>query len=263
MKQNLLTVIALGICLTTYGQQINENSLSRPQKGLFDYFKRGQNLLADTSDGGFEPNLSSLGLSVDLLARPEDFSAGNFLSPKGTGNYSETLWGIKDKTAKTFRGMYEINLEIQSPSTTNDTSATLNRILSSGGVGNISGVIKSGFFGSENKRGVTLSVIPAFSWQNSKQLKDTTTNSFAFGSIKGSLSLWTGPILITVQGSYNYVLGNADELIAKSINKKLIWTGMIALKISKDYYFQFKALIPESSFKNEMMEFSIVKTIKL
>lgn len=263
MKHQLLTLVSILAFITSYGQHINENSLNKPQKGLFDYFKRGQQPLADTTDGGFEPNLSSLGLSVDLLARPEDFTAGNFIAPKGTGNYSETIWGKKDNVLKSFRGMYEINLEVQSPSTTNDTSATLNRILSSGGVGNISGVIKTGFFGSENKRGITLSVIPAFSWQNAKQLKDTTTNSFAFGSLRGSLSMWTGPILITVQGSYNYVLGNSEELIARDLNKKLIWTGMLALKLSNEYYFQFKALIPDKSFKNEMMEFSIVKTIKL
>ncbi|MCC5908806.1 MAG: hypothetical protein JJU13_21485 [Balneolaceae bacterium] len=245
-----------------FGQHINQNSLNNPRNSLVEYLT--PRTLTTEVEVDFEPELSSLDLSVDIVLRPEDFTAGNFLSPRATGNYSDLLWGIKDNDPQTFRGMYDINLDIQAPTTTNDASATVNRILSSGGVGNLNASLKIGFFEKDNSRGITLSISPSFSWQNSKQLIETNSDSFAFFSIKSSITAWGGPMLITVQAAQNNILGNnLENIIAMDIDNSFVITTMAALKLNEDFYFQVKALVSESSFNNEMIEIGIVRTIGL
>jgi hypothetical protein len=136
-------------------------------------------------------------------------------------------------------------------------------MLASGGVGSLSGELHAGFYGDKNVRGIKLSFIPSFSWQNGKQLIDTSTNSFSFGGLKGSVSMWTGPILLTFQGAYYSVLSNSDEPIAKYIDKNFVWTVMAAVRIGEQSFLQVKSLVPEKKLTREMLEISFVRTLNI
>jgi hypothetical protein len=81
--------------------------------------------------------------------------------------------------------------------------------------------------------------------------------------LKGSVSMWTGPILLTFQGAYYSVLSNSDEPIAKYIDKNFVWTVMAAVRIGEQSFLQVKSLVPEKKLTREMLEISFVRTLNI
>jgi len=237
------------------------NSLNQSNRTFIPWIKGTQ----FEEEDPFEIKLDTLSLGFNLMVRPEDFDAGNFVALGGIGSYQRHLWGKKaDGTPEKFRGIFGVNLKIQSPSTGKDTTATLNRIYSSGSVGNINGVFKIGYIAIDNYDGIALSISPNFNWQDSKVLLDTTSNNFAYFSFKSSLSIWSGPILLNGTVEYYKVLrGDSDNIISSKLNESLSICINVGINIGNGLYAQGRYVIPTKTTESsmELFEFALTKTL--
>jgi hypothetical protein len=211
-----------------------------------------------------EPKLTPLITSFDVMFRPEDFDAGNYVAPRISGSYSKKI----GKGDKALQFNYQFNLQLQSPQTTQDSTAMLSRLLSSGAVGSLSGSLNASYSSKDNTSGIILAVYPTLSWQSSQLLKDSNPNDFQYYSTRASLTLWTGPIIGVFQASYSNTFGNPPSFINDSLDKKWVYNALIGVSIAQNYYLQIKFLttpikVPEGVEKSnqEKFEISVVRTL--
>lgn len=259
----ILLIFTILIATNAIGQNIANKSFYTSSSSLINLFRP---LQMEEELDLFQPNLDTLNLGFDLMLRPEDFDAGNFLAIGGIGTYQRYLWGIVDSTKerKNFRGMFEFNLKIQAPSTGKDSSTTLNRLYSSGSVGSFYGVLNVGYISKLNSNGVTLSLAPILNWQDSKVLTDTTSSNFGFFSIRTSLSAWTGPVILNATLEYYKVFGAiGNNIIAAKLNESINIRLNAGIHIGGGYYTQITYAIPANNPAEStgLFEISLTKNL--
>jgi len=217
-------------------------------------------------ENSFKPELDTLAFTFGIMLRPEDLTAGNILSIAGNANYQSYAWGV-DSTGPTsqFRGMYELGLKIQSPSTTKDSVATINRIHSSDGTVYGYAGLKCGFFGERNKIGVLLTLNPTFQLQNSKQLLTGNFPNFVFFRGKMAISGWTGPFVLSYQASWNVVFGAPGELVEENLDHVWVSSFTFLVRLGLSSYFQIKYAQPQKGFNytQERLEAGYIQSIDL
>jgi hypothetical protein len=153
------------------------------------------------------PTLEGINISAAFLVRSEDIQAGNYIAPSANGHFEQRLFGAN----KPLRGQWYVNLAIQAPSTADDSAAYLNRLMASGGTGNLSLGTKVGLYGRENRSGAMLSLQGRVSWTNQQQLSQGAIPSLGFGSVRLSGSFWGGPLIGAVEVSGNRLFSEPSD----------------------------------------------------
>jgi len=187
------------------------------------------------------------------MTRPEDFQSGNFVAPRINGTYSGSIKG---------KFNWGINLNIQSPQTTKDTTAMTNRLLSSGGVGSISGNLNFSSFAKDTTSGFTFSVLPTFYWQNSQVVNNVTADGFAYYATRFNAQFWAGPIIISLQGSYYNIFSGSPKFIDHSMSNQFIWNIYGALYLDKGWYIQIKGVLGRPNISKESFDVGFVKKLE-
>ena len=270
-KLAILLIISQLTALCAFAQIDEINSTS----GNYSSLVRLLGLSRQQFDGSFDPNLKALNIIPKLTLRPEDISAGNYIAPTLSGNFSQYLFGVKEdgngniSEEKTLRGKYSVNLKIQSPQTTNDSTGSLGRFVASGGVGSMNGSFQIGAFAKGNTAGVTLTLKPLVGWQNGVSLGETENSNFAFFNGNGSLTAWAGPMVINSEVGFYKSFGEGGEFMQEEIDDALSLRINIALKVAnageQDAWFiygNFAFLKGYSSLGNTAIDFGISRTIE-
>jgi hypothetical protein len=256
-KLSLIAFILMASSVSA--QQLTEMWHSTRSKPIFKVQQKPlltpRDSVQQLTDRIVTPKLLPLITSFDLMIRPEDITSGNVVAPRINGTYSKSL--IK----KAVKVNYAFNLNIQSPQTTKDTLAMLNRIISSGGVGSFSGKVDAEWYSKDTTSGFTIAVLPTFSWQNSQQLKDGNSGNFAYYSTRISAMAWTGPFILSVQGSYYNLLSGSPKFVSNGMNHKMIWTLFGGLYVGQGFYLQGKFVLGAVNSNKESYEVSFVKTL--
>lgn len=151
---------------------------------------------------GDRPNLKPIQLAAEFLLRAEDISAGNFIAPLLNGHYTERLFGVATDPV---RGTWFVNIGIQAPSTARDSAAFLNRLLASGGTGNISVGTRAGMYAAENVRGIVGSLQGGVSLVNEQQLANGTIPQLGFATARFTAAGWAGPLAAFTEISGNRI----------------------------------------------------------
>ncbi|HEU4558358.1 MAG TPA: hypothetical protein VFS20_10930 [Longimicrobium sp.] len=207
----LLSILLLAS--PSFAQIETVSARSQPGLRLGGHARAGRDLDSASTRGATEkndsdlPNLEGINISAEFLFRAEDIQAGNVIAPSASGHFEQGLFG----GTRPLRGQWYVNLAIQAPSTAADSAAYLNRLLASGGTGNLSIGSKAGLYGPDNRRGVILSFQGRISWTNQQHLTEGAIPSLGFGTLRLSGSAWAGPIIGAVELSGNRLLSDPGD----------------------------------------------------